>query len=318
MASGEQQQQQIVAPNKTCKKCKNVPVNGLKCVKCDSVFHPGCIKYLKYIDKISETQVLCCDNENTLIASEDDQDTEDVDLSVDAIKLENTYLKKLLREKDQLISSLNLNIKSLNRQIDLIDKCRELDSTPRNIDQSKNSTSKPRLHNYSEILTGTQSKHSEAPVSKAITTTTKTPILNEVKPAKSEPDKNTKTRARSSHEKVNNTNRPKHNTVVRGTGEKSANKFKAPEKKLWVYVGRCDASTTADQIKDHLKETWPNSRYEVNKLNTKGSNASFQIGVDFNESLVDTLYDPSYWPEGIAVKRFKFFRNRRTASFDRK
>lgn len=37
-----------------------MPVNGLKCVQCESIFHPGCIKYLKDIIKISDSEVVCC------------------------------------------------------------------------------------------------------------------------------------------------------------------------------------------------------------------------------------------------------------------
>ena len=100
-------------------------------------------------------------------------------------------------------------------------------------------------------------------------------------------------------------NRPEfNNTAIRGTGEKSLSKFRAPAKKLWLHIGKCEKQTATDQITDHI-----NSQDEVTQLRTSGYTASCQVGIEHNENLNNTIYDPSYWPKGVAVKLFKFFRN---------
>lgn len=96
---------------KPCKKCKNVPRSGLKCVKCSAIMHPGCVKYLKNVKLIDDKHIDCC---------ESDPSYEDVDHVVD-IRDErdcsNVEVNKLLLEKDIVIKSLKETVNALKEQI---------------------------------------------------------------------------------------------------------------------------------------------------------------------------------------------------------
>ncbi|KAG5898729.1 hypothetical protein JTB14_020923 [Gonioctena quinquepunctata] len=55
---------------KVCGKCKIVTQRGLKCIKCETVIHNGCVKYLRNINVIDSDCILCCDNLNNVPESE--------------------------------------------------------------------------------------------------------------------------------------------------------------------------------------------------------------------------------------------------------
>lgn len=117
--------------NKTCKRCKKVPQTGLKCVNCDSISHPGCLKLLENIQFIDDKTVKCCNivnRTNVLMDDRTDQDVDEInisfssanDLTEDPSKLETKYLKELLRHKDIYITSLEDKISILKEHILLI------------------------------------------------------------------------------------------------------------------------------------------------------------------------------------------------------
>lgn len=119
------------ASTKTCKRCKKVPQTGLKCINCDTISHPGCLKLLENIQFIDEKTIKCCNNvngTNSLMEDRIVQDDEEINISFssandqtdDSSKLEIKYLKELLRQKDVYITSLEDKINILKEHILLI------------------------------------------------------------------------------------------------------------------------------------------------------------------------------------------------------
>lgn len=106
----------------------------------------------------------------------------------------------------------------------------------------------------------------------------------------------------------NTSNRRRSNKNIRGTDENNSSSFQAPPQKLWLHVGRCDKKTTEANVMTHLNKTWPKHQFEVKILPSQGSNVSFRVGVNYEEHLLQSLYEPLFWPRGIVVKKFKFFR----------
>lgn len=109
------------------------------------------------------------------------------------------------------------------------------------------------------------------------------------------------------------------NTIIIGTNnnkdDSKFDTFEATARRLWIYVGRCKQDTTEEKIKSYLQGKSPGRSFDVVKLNTKGTNTAFRIAADMD--LQDSLYDASFWPSGILVKRYMFFRNRETHQSDR-
>lgn len=80
--------------------------------------------------------------------------------------------------------------------------------------------------------------------------------------------------------------------------------FEAPTPRLWLYVGRCRAGTTESQVINYLNKKIPHHTFEVVKLKSQGINQSYRVAADM--ALREQLYDPSFWPTGVVVKKFNF------------
>lgn len=124
---------------KQSKRCKNIPQNSVKYSKCDSVFHPECVKYVKDFAVLKDGSIICCENANTcpelhtqheLLGDKEiiysgnsfDSATENIETSENILKIENKFLKKLLKEKDIMINSLCENTTLLKQNINLLNK----------------------------------------------------------------------------------------------------------------------------------------------------------------------------------------------------
>lgn len=90
---------------------------------------------------------------------------------------------------------------------------------------------------------------------------------------------------------------------VVGTSENTSN-ISAAEKRAWFYLGRVKSGTSVDAIKELLISKLPGISPTVEKLESKGINASFKISVEFERK--DELMDGSIWPKNVLVKRFLF------------
>lgn len=91
--------------------------------------------------------------------------------------------------------------------------------------------------------------------------------------------------------------------LVVGTCE-SANDIVAGEKRAWFYLGKVKSGTSAENIKNLITSKLPGIEPTVEKLESKGVNASFKISVKFSRK--DELMDGSIWPKNVIVKRFLF------------
>ncbi|KAG8245626.1 hypothetical protein J6590_091372 [Homalodisca vitripennis] len=89
-------------------------------------------------------------------------------------------------------------------------------------------------------------------------------------------------------------------------GENENSELTAGDKKAWVYLRRLRNDTTMDAVKEFIDKTFVGSNPTVEKLDSKGTNAIFKIGVEYN--MKDNLFESTIWPKGAIVKRFLFRR----------
>lgn len=108
-------------------------------------------------------------------------------------------------------------------------------------------------------------------------------------------------------DKINLSNKRRKETEIVGTS-KDQSSCLAAARRIWVYVGRCRSDLTVEQLTSYLQRQSPGHHFEVEKLTTKGRNSAFKVGTSYE--LKDLMYSPSYWPENILIKRFRFFRTR--------
>lgn len=102
------------------------------------------------------------------------------------------------------------------------------------------------------------------------------------------------------HRPYFNRTRPNQNILV-GTGD---SKSIQGAKKAWYHLGKVKHGTTVEDVTSFLKTTFPNIKFDIEKLDTKGTNSSFKLGVDFSNK--DEIINVSVWPKNVTLKRFLF------------
>nr|CAI5832058.1 unnamed protein product [Callosobruchus analis] len=136
MASSEVRQ--TVVDNKNCKRCGNVARSGVQCVKCKSLIHAGCAKYVKNLKRLDDNTVLCCEADESInstmdltIRPEKVEDTED-DCSecsfcsvndiieADVSTKDILMLRELIKHKNMIIKSQQKTINSLAAQVSMM------------------------------------------------------------------------------------------------------------------------------------------------------------------------------------------------------
>lgn len=119
----------------------------------------------------------------------------------------------------------------------------------------------------------------------------------------------------STYKKTNKKRNEKKHIVGANKSENTDDNFGGGEPMLWLYVGRCKPETTTEKIRSYLEKKSPGHEFDVQQLSALGRFKSFRVGG--NISLRNVVYDPSYWPNNVLVKRFEFrnsFRGRRDTS----
>lgn len=139
-------------PNLPCKRCKTTPVNGVKCVVCGSVMHPGCLKYLKNVKVITENKFIkCCVEASADLDTTLNSSTESFETVVEpsSWEIEVNYLKqicevkdKLLNEKDVVIATQSDLIQSLKEQISILKSSLNHVATPVERERNRQSDTK--------------------------------------------------------------------------------------------------------------------------------------------------------------------------------
>lgn len=91
--------------------------------------------------------------------------------------------------------------------------------------------------------------------------------------------------------------------ILVGTGEASTLQG---TKKAWFHLGKVKKDTRVEDVKNFLDTAFPNIEFDIEKLDTKGTNCSFKLGVDFAKK--DEITEVSSWPKNVTLKRFLFRR----------
>ncbi|KAJ3665669.1 hypothetical protein Zmor_001156 [Zophobas morio] len=89
-----------------------------------------------------------------------------------------------------------------------------------------------------------------------------------------------------------------------GTGKlSSSSNIQGAIRRKWIYVGHISGNTASVQdIADHISEFAEIKNIEIKKLQTKGKNSAFSIGVP--TELYDKIYNADVWPESVCLREF--------------
>ncbi|XP_045464834.1 uncharacterized protein LOC123674052 [Harmonia axyridis] len=297
-------------PIKKCKKCNNIPSSGLQCINCGTLMHPGCIKYYSDIVRLDSNYIKCCETSEDIHNLVNDQD-EDLNNSVDTVvnvtdlvKSNKDIIEDLTHENDRLMNE-NILLKKLISEME--DK-NELLLFKINMLEKENNKNVCEFPIQSSTIPNALNK---------------TKYVSEPRNVSSSGIKNylnIRTPAANSQTKRQNINK----TEISADGQNKNNEVLKPPKKIETNVSKIVKGTRVDNGKKmafssakqkvwiHIGKIFPGHSFSIEALTPKNESNSISFKVGGDMKLIDELYKSENWPEGITVRRYKFFRGGRS------
>jgi len=102
-----------------------------------------------------------------------------------------------------------------------------------------------------------------------------------------------------------NLNQPRRNNNII-VGSSDNNETLVGEKRAWFHLGKVKSGTTVDTVKNFIQTKFKDDGCVVEKLESKGANESFKVGIDFSRK--DEILHSEHWPKNVTLKRFLFKR----------
>lgn len=337
MAGGEK-----VLSDAVCKYCKSKCLSGPKCDKCGSQFHSSCARRIKNLVFITDESVNCCEDDSY------DSDEAKVGDNCTSVKDEVTYLKCIIKQKDEIIFELREKNKLLYDKIALLEA---ISLMQKNVNIAKNNplitpvgdtSRQQRVKNCRDndkadnTLLSKQAKQGEKIISPVADNTAdytveqKSGVGNDdgfevyrsrrerkksnrsLKPSTTDPEEIPTGRQTFTRETVSKAIRAAQRGSFVGKNESATLQVAQRYIYKWYFVSRLDTTITADDIKGFL-ENQQKGHYIVEELTPRYDNASyksFKIGVPFKTA--DTIMSPDIWPYGVFINRFYFGGNKRS------
>lgn len=304
-----------------CKKCKYPTSNGVCCIKCGAISHPSCAKLLKNTRLISDTEMICCDFDECSVNDNKEDPVVDEKMSLAIQVLFQNAISPLLEEVQKLRDEVKV-IKETNCDLIrlLTDKKSYRDVATSKVTENNNCSNVvnqiinkpnnlngPIPHTAADCSLAENHKnankkdHAYADCEIPAENLTKSvPAIHTAKITVQNDDSNGwKVQKGKSRKRM-------QNTVVGSAKVDPEISFAAPHaKKAWLYIGRVQSGTEPNKIKSYLVNKIPEVEDAIiEKLNTKGSNMSFKVGIDFRYK--DQILKEDFWPNGVIIRRFNF------------
>lgn len=318
--------------NRLCKYCsKGVDLKGskfLKCRDCESIFHYSCSQRVKSI-KVVDPQnylIVCCEVKD---ADNKKAMTNSAAKEVDIYRMEISYLKTVLSEKDARISEL-IKINSLLEEklkfINIVNKFDEMQKKISNVDSSISSYAEvvhKKLSDQSKKKTDKNSEQAKISATEEIVNK-QLSVMGNIISLNNDPIENSKVQEefqvvnRRKREKqqltrnnINSTERKpiyKKYAHTKGTALPDPDDmFKARPSKMWLYVGKAAETVEETHVAEYIKKKCSISEDDqlvVRKLSLLGRSRAFQVGID--PKYYDVLSNGDFWPNGVIIRRFNF------------
>lgn len=301
----------------TCKYCLKKVINKVKCIKCEHVFHPACLK------QASELKKADCKHET-------DYTTNKFITEENFLKEENKLLRQIIQDKDTIINDKNSLIELLEYKISSLgnrddsykqNKNPEIKNKSTNFEQKVNKDARKK-----QISSDQSKKQGDTSISKQLAadqqaSRTKNDPKNvreqiatnlmEIQTKQkceeiinlanaSEVEENHKGFTKVKSKKT----RPMEGS---GNGDSELHGRANGDKKIWLFITRIPDKIEVKNIENYIKNRTNSDNIIIKKLPTKNSrrdNQSFMIGVE--PCFKEQIYDSSFWPKGIVYNRFNF------------
>lgn len=100
-----------------------------------------------------------------------------------------------------------------------------------------------------------------------------------------------------------NRRRRRRTDITVGTGT-AGDGFSGVVKRAWLYVGRVQRGTSAENVRRYLVGKCPSVDFLVDTLRSDEGGCSFKVGFEFSK--LGDVTKPDIWPENVIVRKFNF------------
>lgn len=86
---------------------------------------------------------------------------------------------------------------------------------------------------------------------------------------------------------------------------------------MWLFIGKVNEGVEKQAVVQYIQSKCSITNSEeliVNELVTKGKSLAFKVGID--KRYYDQLTTGDFWPQGILVRRYNFWSDRRPNTSD--
>lgn len=286
-----------------CKKCRNKVVSFVKCVTCDSCYHPSCAKNLKFV-QIDKFLIRCCE-ENLNDNFNDDEhffDAMEKLASASDNKVDIHIFKYILRQKDCLIFELRDKIKSLNEQLNsfkIAEQKPTITKTGESLSKKgKHTTDKTPRSTTAEIAQTNNNKITAQEVSKAIKDAEKhIAASSNVVTHKNDTNFVEQNWQQVSHKKIKKT---KNSPLIGNYSGPST--IQGVEKTVALHVYNLKPNTSADDLLVFLRKHFPEATCTVLVSRNSDIYASFKVVI--SKTNYDKAMNASLWPTNACIRHF--------------
>ncbi|CAH1115820.1 unnamed protein product [Psylliodes chrysocephalus] len=287
-----------------CKRCSQGAKVGLRCVTCGNISHESCLKKLKNIIYLDNQTINCCSDisENNSANNNGTNGLNGLPSSSnlnEILELKLKHSEDMLTQKDLTIQNQQIAIRSLQAQIDFMNKeITQLKKINSNQDTSKTLVSSvphissdfPKDQNANIKRNNT---FSSATVSGALHQAAATGICLDIINLNKDQPVSTNSRF---------LNKPKN--VLIGTMHGTNPNLMAARQEIMKFFHSTNwsPSANADTVKTHLRVI--DNRIEVFKLNSRAPEKYTSYKISVPASVVPKILNPEVWPEGVYLNEF--------------
>jgi hypothetical protein len=88
-----------------------------------------------------------------------------------------------------------------------------------------------------------------------------------------------------------------------------AGEIQAAEQRAWLFVGKLEKSTTAENIIAYMSKRGIPGNIECDELKIIGDKKAFKVGITYTS--FNSVSKPEFWPTGILMRSFRLSRRQR-------
>nr|CAI5862439.1 unnamed protein product [Callosobruchus analis] len=286
-----------------CCKLDTYAQSGVKCVKCDTVTHRGCLKYLKNVTIIDSDLIVCCEDVPVIpVGCDSDSPFFDaIDHQADDNKVDVRIFHYIVKQKDMLIKELYDKNDLLNEKIKFLHEKGDTSAAIKTstIKTTGSTGTSPQQVAAAILQEQTKLKFSDiinlANDTNAMASTSTDAVDNSSKKSTST---STVVDRRSGDWKTVENKRRRRNTVV---GKREDTEVKGVPKLAQLHVYRISKETTVECLTMLLQKNFPEAKCEAITPKHPEFYKSFKVRI--YEHNFKKAMDADVWPIGACVSQ---------------